>query len=401
MPDRHFLFLQGVASPFFNQLAQALKPQSLVSRINFCGGDCYYWSHKENTWNFTEPINELEEFLDYKHQEHKFTDIILFGDTRPVHRSAVEMAHQKNLRIWVFEEGYLRPNWLTLEANGVNGYSLLAKNSAYYQQRSPQLPLKSIALDTDYSQYIRFWHDLKYNFFRYLCQYKFSNYQLHRPQSPFIEYFGWIKRLPIQKLLYEPQAQKIIQNLLENKSKFFLFPLQIHYDAQIRYHSPFKNIQEAINLVLKSFAEHAPEDAMLIFKNHPLDIGIINYAQQIKRLALGLKLTHRILYIDGGDLTTLLQHSQGIVTINSTVGITALLHKTPVFTLGKAIYDLSGLTFQGRLDNFWQNPEAPNQNLVNQFRQILIHKTQINGNFYTNKGIQMAVKNSLPRLLNG
>lgn len=37
------------------------------------------------------------------------TDLLAFGDWRPLHREAILVAKLRNIRVWAFEEGYLRP----------------------------------------------------------------------------------------------------------------------------------------------------------------------------------------------------------------------------------------------------------------------------------------------------
>lgn len=399
MTNKRFLFLQGVASPFFDQLANALSAKNAaVYKINFCGGDWFYWRNK-SAWNFNDTLNNFPEFLEYKFQEFAFTDIILFGDMRPVHIPAINLAKKYQAKIWVFEEGYLRPNWLTLEMNGVNANSSLPKNPEYYLSQAQNLADNIEALDTDYSLMTRFYHDLKYNLARYALSAKFRYYQSHRPQSVFTEYLGWLKRLPIQKTIGEYQAKNIVNNLIKNNSPFFLLPLQLHYDAQIVYHSPFPRIQQSISNVLNSFALDADKKSLLIIKNHPLDIGTINYRKYIKNMAKQLDLENRMIFIDGGNLEQLLKYCLGVITINSTVGISALAYDCPVICLGKAIYNMQGLTFQGILTDFWKNPEKPNPDLFNAFKKTVLSQTQINGNFYTSKGIKMAVSYSIVRIL--
>jgi len=51
------------------------------------------------------------------------TDIVLYGDTRPIHAQAVEIANKLGLSVHVFEEGYMRPYWVTYERGGTNGNS--------------------------------------------------------------------------------------------------------------------------------------------------------------------------------------------------------------------------------------------------------------------------------------
>ncbi len=59
------------------------------------------------------------------------------------------------------------------------------------------------------------------------------------------------------------------------------------------------------------------------------------------------------------------------------------------------IYNLPGLTFQGRLDDFWSERPLPDSELFRRFRNTVIHTTQVNGGFYCCNGIDLAVKNSL------
>lgn len=399
MKNRHFLFLQGVASPFFDRLADALiAAQQQVDKIHFCGGDNFYWKHKK-AWHFNAPIHQLEAFIAEKFCQAQFTDIILFGDMRPIHRPAIAIAKKYQAKIWVFEEGYLRPNWLTLEENGVNGNSSLSKNPDDYLLQSQQIPIYQNGLDTDYSILIRLWRDIQYNFARYLSYYRYSYYQLHRPQSVLREYWGWITRFPIQKTFGDYFANQIHKQLLKNNSSFFLFPLQLHYDAQIIYHSPFEKIEDTISTVLESFTQYADKKDVMVIKNHPLDIGIINYRKIIQQKQKQLKLENRVFFINGGNLELFLKDCKGTVTINSTVGISALQNNSPVISLGKAIYNIAGLTFQGSLNDFWTQAQSPDKTLFENFRNTVIHQTQINGNFYTEKGIAMAVENSLQRIL--
>jgi capsular polysaccharide export protein len=72
------------------------------------------------------------------------------------------------------------------------------------------------------------------------------------------------------------------------------------------------------------------------------------------------------------------------------------VHDCPTIALGRALYDLPGLTFQGTLDDFWRKIEAPDKSLFRDFRNVVIHTTQINGGFYCRQGMDMAVRNAIP-----
>ena len=67
--------------------------------------------------------------------------------------------------------------------------------------------------------------------------------------------------------------------------------------------------------------------------------------------------------------------------VNSSVGIQALFHNVPVKALGRAIYDIDGLTDQQSLDKFWKNPFSPDRDVFTSFYNHILLKTQVNGNF--------------------
>ena len=114
---RVFLFLQGPPGPFFARLGSALTGAGhRVHRINFNGGDRLYWPGRAT--NYRGRQEEWPRFFEEFTSRHGVTDLVLFGDCRPLHRAAHGLATINRLRIHVFEEGYLRPDWVTLEADG-------------------------------------------------------------------------------------------------------------------------------------------------------------------------------------------------------------------------------------------------------------------------------------------
>jgi capsular polysaccharide export protein len=220
----------------------------------------------------------------------------------------------------------------------------------------------------------------------------FPAYRTHRPHTAGVEYAGWARRfagLPRRRR----QDARSVRSVVESRTPFFFFPLQLDGDTQITRHSPYRNMQEAIEQVLASFALWAPGGTHIIIKNHPLDIGLANYERLITGLARRLDLQGRVHYLESGHLTTLLEPTLGVVTVNSTTGMSGLAHHRPTMTLGQSIYGLPGLTHQGSLDTFWSSPEQPDPALVSAFRNTVIHLTQVNGNLYTKQGIALALRN--------
>ncbi len=392
--SRSFLLLQGVCSPFFARLADQLKADGhRVFKLNFNAGDWAYWGVR-SACNYRGPVSELRDFLDHKYHQYGITDQILFGDRRPVHRSAVDRGEACGIRTHVFEEGYFRPYWITLEREGVNGHSLLPRDPDWFWEVGMQLPDYGNGQAFQSSFKIRAAHDVAYHSAGFWNPLFFPRYRSHAQVIAPIEYFGFAFRLPMLRF-HKPRDNAVINNLINSATPFFLLPLQLGSDAQILDHSRFEDMAEVIEFVMESFAQHAPIDARLVIKNHPLDMGLVNHQKLIGSLSERFDLSGRINYLETGDLEALLNHAQGTVTVNSTVGSLSLGLNCPTITLSDPIYNLPGLTFQGRLDDFWRERPLPDSELFRRFRNTVIHTTQVNGGFYCCNGIDLAVKNSL------
>lgn len=407
MNSHSFLLLQGVASPFFSELEKALNSDGHQAlKVNFCGGDLLsgrFFSTALKHTNFRGKLSELPEFYSQIFERHQITDIVLFGDTRPVHLPAIKIAKEKNLNIHVFEEGYLRPNWVTLDNGGVNAHSSLPKDPDWFLKYNEEHRLKiPNSKPTGGGLLIRGWHDIRYHIAKMLLKPYFPHYRSHRPDSALMEYWGFLRRIPAVHLYYSKKSKKQIDAVINSQQDFYVLPLQLGADSQIRVHSNIKSITDFIQTCIKSFAKNAPKNSLLVIKNHPLDPWFVDYpkviAEAIKEYTIS---PYRVVFLEAGDLVTLLKKAKGTVLINSTVGTSSLSFNCPVIALGDAIYNMPGLTFQGTIDHFWTQAIPPNKVLFEAFHHAVIAQTQINGSFYNQKGISMAVKNSLPRLSRG
>jgi len=394
---RSFLVLQGTASPFFSHLARALSQLGhTVHRVNFCGGDVAY-TGSEVASDFGGEARELSDWYSQTLAGGSYTDILLFGDCRSIHSPVFPCADHYEIRVNVFEEGYVRPHWLTMEPNGVNGRSHLPRDPSWYREQRMVTPAHPAGQPTGYNLYERAYHDIRYRAANALYASRFPHYRSHRPENGYREYSGLAKRLFLQRK-HKTEADQLTERLLNRKLPFYLLPLQLNSDSQIQVHSPFEGIRQVIDDVLASFVAHAPSNALLVIKNHPLDTGLIDYRHYAMAAAKALGMADRLEFIDGGHLPTLLDHAKGVVVVNSTVGLSALHHGRPLITLGTAIYDMQGMTWQGGLDSFWREAEGPDMALYRVFLDYLVHHTQINGDFYTGTGIQMAVAGAVRRL---
>jgi len=395
---RTFLFLQGVCSPFFIRLANRLKADGhRIFKVNFNAGDWAYWGGN-SAWNYRGPISDLGSFLKDRYLRFGITDQILFGDCRPVHRPAVINGKNSGVCTHVFEEGYFRPYWVTLEREGVNGYSQLPKDPDWFREFGASVPDYGNGRPFQSSFNVRAAHDVLYHLAGLWNPLFFSRYRTHAPVNAAMEYLGYMKRLPLLRF-HRKRDDTLLQNRIRGAKPYFLLPLQLTGDAQIRDHSRFKDMNEVLETVMKSFARHAPADTALLIKNHPLDTGLVNYPKVIRLLADRFDLADRVEFMETGDLEALLRHARGTVTVNSTVGLHALATSCPTIAMSDPIYNLPGLTYQGSLDDFWLDNLPPQMELFRHFRNTVIHTTQVNGGFYSRQGIGMAVENCRSVLL--
>lgn len=392
---REFLFLQGPPGPFFRLLGQALRTAGLgVHRINLSGGDRFDWP--AGATNYRGTMSSWPMFFDRFVRSNSITDLIIYGDCRPVHEAAVRMARLRGVRVFVFEEGYIRPDWMTLERDGVNGHSPFDRDPELIMAAGrwlPEIPeLPSITADFRRRARDSYWH------YHHVVtgRLAFPYYRTHRNHSIIGEGIGWLVKFARTRSRSQ-QAEEALAAI--DGKKYVLFPLQLTGDYQIRAHSPFGSMPQAVDYVLESFAAHAPKDLLLLVKEHPLDASWRNWRAYLKRQARRLGIEHRVLCIDGGDLQELSASSAGMVCVNSTSGTLALENGIPVVVLGDAVYDVPGITHQAGLDRFWSEPERPDRELYGAFKKALHAKCLVRGGLASASATEILVQNSVERLL--
>lgn len=392
--QRAFLFLQGPPGPLFRRLGEAMAARGIaVHRINLSGGDRRDWP--DGAIDFRGRFSEWSVFLDKFLGEHDITDVLLFGDCRPYHVTAHGLAANRNIRTHVLEEGYLRPDWMTLEPEGVNARSTLSRDRNWFKQEAaglppePQLPPITASFRRRARDAYWYYHHATFDWFR------FPHYRSHRSGPIGLEAAGWIRKF-LTRRSHEKLAEQVLEKLRD--VPLFLLPLQLSGDYQIRAHSPFPDMQSAANYVIESFAAHAPAEAQLLVKAHPLDCSFFNWSGFVHRHARRLRLDGRLHYIDGGDLDSMVPMAQGLVCVNSTSATLALANGTPVCAIGEAIYDIDGLTHQGHIDTFWPEPKPPEPGLYPAFRRVLVDRCLVRGGLASESAVSILIDSMLERL---
>ena len=380
---RRVLLLQGPVGPFFSRLARDLeKAGASVRKINFNGGDWLFYPDAD--MNFRGDLREWRSVLSERLAAWDIDTVFVYSDCRSIHEILFSLEGHETLEIFTFEEGYFRPDHVTLERGRTNAFSRIPRDPDFYSRLTAEPP------ETRRVGY-SFLHLALWGIIYHLAA------GLLRPLLPARTYhrgLGFREIVPQirsywRKLRYWWTERHLRTRLLrEHAGDFFLVPLQVGLDSQIRCHSRYgpNGIGDFITEVTRSFARYAPPDTLLVFKHHPLDRGYADYAEIIDNLrARYPNLAGRLLYVHDCHLPDLLDAARGVVVINSTVGLSAIIHERPVKVHGgRAFYDMCGLTAQVSLDAFWKRAEEfrPDPELVRRFQAYVIRKTQINGNFY-------------------
>lgn len=391
MEKKAVLFLQGPLGPFFRELARTFAAAGYVThKISFNGGDRFY-AGADHLADYSGTPENWPVFLQKYLLKHNISAVFLLGDCRYYHRTAKPVCDQLGVAFMVFEEGYLRPNTITLEPHGVNALSRLdlsretIRDTEICSTETPQI----IGL----SMRSRMLHASVYYWAAFFNRWRFPHYRHHRAFNPVREGYCWIRGY-FRKKKVRASDQAIQDKLTgEFSQRFVLVPLQVHDDSQKIYHSAYDSVEAFIAEAMQSFQAFASPSQVLCFKHHPMDRGYTHYAAVINRLASQLGLDGRVYYCHDASLPVLYHHAQSVLTVNSTVGLSALLHHLPTKVMGKALYDIEGLTHQGSLASFWQNPQPVNDELFRRFQSLLFKKTQVNGSFF--KHWELSCSNAL------
>jgi capsular polysaccharide export protein len=92
---RSFLFLQGPHGPFFHRLGKMLRAAGAdVWRVGFNAGDRAFWFGAKGYIPYRGDACDWVETFKVIVVDNSITDIVLYGDTRPVHAGAVVAANE-------------------------------------------------------------------------------------------------------------------------------------------------------------------------------------------------------------------------------------------------------------------------------------------------------------------
>lgn len=384
---RRFLFLQGPHGPWFHRLGQHLRAAGAeVWRVGFNLGDRIFWpgpgyiGFKDSHDHWPTRCAELM-------SGHQITDLVLYGDTRPIHAKAAELAHARGITVHVFEEGYLRPYWVTYERGGSNG------NSRLMSMTLAEMETALARIDQDLPDTPATWGDMRQHMFWgaiyhgcvALGGWAYRNFRPHRALTVVQEFRLYLKRfflMPLHRL----ERRLATRRIRRGGFPYHLAILQLEHDASFRDHSPFSSMTEFLGLVVDGFAKGAPRHHHLVFKAHPLEDGRVPLQTEIRRLAVQYGLQSRVHFVRGGKLAELLNDARSAVTVNSTAGQQALWRGLPLRCFGTAVYAQPEFVSTQPIEAFFSAPDRPDSRAYRKYRQYLLETSQIVGGYYSSHG---------------
>ncbi|MCZ4354441.1 capsule biosynthesis protein CapA [Roseovarius aestuarii] len=398
---RVFLFLQGPHGPFFARLARMLgRAGADVWRVGFNAGDRVFWPNKDTYIPFREAPEQWCKVLDDILTTKNVTDIVLYGDTRPIHAEAVKMARDRGLTIHVFEEGYMRPYWVTYERGGTNGHSRLVQMSVPDMRRDLEQSDMDAALPP------ASWGDMRHHIFYgalyhgcvLLANRGYRNFRPHRAIGVRKEFALYLKRLLLMP------AQAIDRRVATWRIRHGGFPyhlalLQLEHDSSFQMHSPFATMTEFLETVVDGYARGAPTHHHLVVKAHPLEDGRVPVRRELRRLARAYGVADRVHYVRGGKLAQLLDEARSAVTVNSTAGQQVLWRGIPLKTFGEAVYAKPEFVSTKPLRDFFAGAERPDRKAYTDYRRYLLETSQIAGGFYSASGRRQLLRQAVDMML--
>ncbi|MCX5969533.1 MAG: 1-acyl-sn-glycerol-3-phosphate acyltransferase [Cyanobacteria bacterium] len=377
------LLLMGPIGTFFARLAEHLNRGGVpVWKVSFPLHEFGYSNRERLAYDGS--MDDFQSFLLEQIESKGIRHLFMYGDFIDPHRLAIELVQRLNaqperqhkLDAWVFELGYIRPNYISLERERCNARSSLNRPAGFYRSLPEANSIPKRTGKTEL-RWRKCWKTPTF------IQHAFTAYPIikgpHKLQ-PRPSYLLAQLRGLVRKHIYQVTERKIRLQLQDGRP-YILVPLQVASDSQISLGSDYQGMEPFIKELITSFAIHGRPCDRLAFKHHPRDRGYNNYSRLIDRLATTHGVRDRVVYFHDAPLGPALKAARAVVTINSTVGLQALYHGTPTKALGRTFYNLHGLTDQQPLSEFWSNPHGQDRSLFQRFYNYLIESTQIRGNF--------------------
>jgi len=292
-------------------------------------------------------------------------DAFVVWGMRDRERLIQKYALRHNKKIVFLEHGYFRPFTLTVDPQGINYDNVLPREAEFYNNINidkelinflniPITALEDKKAKQEYKNIVnKHYGSLRYTLEKVSLKINGVKKNWTTIARKAVSYYQRMRKRQKDNVLLrwnEWRAKKF----LESGGAYFFVPFQLKNDTQtLKYSDYIKDMKQFVETIGNAVSEYNKlygSNIGIIFKTHPmfrikepeLEIG------EIVKICKGL--SHAYL-VERINTSQLINNSKLVVTINSTVGIEALVRKKPVVTLGKTFYNIEGITFHASTPN--------------------------------------------------
>ncbi|GIO41963.1 capsular polysaccharide export protein, LipB/KpsS family [Paenibacillus apis] len=318
--------------------------------------------YKHQVESYLESIREADELFGI--------DLFIVWSMRLRERTIYQYAKKHNIPIYIFEHGYFRPFTLTVDTEGINFENSLPRSSDFYLKGTfdeerfqkylthPEIAVKDKSITTRYreicsahsrSNGLKGEINLR-TYITKLDKKKLANIT-KRLKNKYIIQPLITKRVDYQIAAYN----RLSEEMIALGHQYIFVPFQLQTDTQTVLYSPYiKTMLKLVAIMSEAVAVYNSKyqaKLNVVFKPHPMykvkepDLNMLDI--------IGVCKKYKNCYINTTlSTSTLINSSEFVATINSTVGIEALTQGKKVMTLGQAFYNIEGIV---------QNVEHPDQ----------------------------------------
>jgi capsular polysaccharide export protein len=302
----------------------------------------------------------------------------IFCVDRPCHAEFFAGLRAADIDVLCLEEGYVRPGFVSAEWNGSHHHSPL-------RSCSPQAHAVSGGGDPDEGRA----HALLQALYAIgqtivtRVSIPLAGGRWHRSRTLAGEAvrwpLGWLRRARAAG-----GDDALADSLMAgDMGPYRIVALQVHDDVNLTRNGDGRTTAEMVDALTLAFARHAPPDEILVFKAHPLDVGHVDYRGVVRAAARRHGVEERVGCLLTGALGPLVRRSHGLVTVNSTSGLSGLRHGLQTDVLGKAFYEGNGLARRvERLSEIWTHPFHPDERRVDALFARMKAESLLPGSFY-------------------
>jgi len=293
--------------------------------------------------------------------------LILSDDSRLVIEIIDSVAKKNNVKTYYFEQG---PFGTTiLDKKGVNANA----------------SIRDIVLNNNYNDFEKKLKKINQFFIR-AKDFKYKRNPFYRGIDYILKYIFLVPidlkqyKIKTSNNIYEKlkQTKKLNSNIF-NKDNNILLVLQVPFDVNLIYHSPFFDSHyDIVNSVYKAL----PNGYNLIIREHPL------YKAKYEKSLYQLIEKNDNIYIDiNSNLNKTIEKSSLVIVNNSTVGIESIAKFKNTVVLGNSYYDKDEICFKlkdkSKLDKLILRALTENVNkmLIVDYLYKLCFESLIEGHF--------------------